>query len=375
MQSLCRWVEVFGFEAGSLRDSYFVIVYDEVSFGGMAGHEAVDDDDDADNRKWNKCHADAGAAKELSQRGPDLRADGRAGVHDERDKNIDVAFEGVGYGSVAGGNDNFEEIGANGDVCRNAQQVDETRHADVARAAAEETAEKSADECDREDCPQGDAFNAGDGKADVRRDADAMNAAGNVRGGGGVAFGGMLAFAAFARRFAVAMQANGFETLPGHETGNADQDHDKSNSDGEVDMGGALKPLDELSAGFNAGDGAQHHDAPKFHIDVAQGAMLARRDYGFANDVSEIGADDEVHGDADGIKSGSGNKTSANAEEPTQDADDEANTNQIGGSDVSARNEKVHYSSMRGRIRANKAAVSSSRRMPWQTMRASATVA
>ena len=50
----------------------------------------------ADQRQRNERQPDAGARKILRQRRADLRADGRAGVHDQRDQDVHVALQRMG---------------------------------------------------------------------------------------------------------------------------------------------------------------------------------------------------------------------------------------------------------------------------------------
>src|SRR5437879_8421907 len=100
----------------------------------------------------------------------------------------------------------------------------------------------------------------------------------------------------------MAVKTNGLEAFPGHETANAEQNDDESDSDSEVNMSSALEPLDELSARFNASNRAEYHDEAEFQVDVAEGAVFAGSDDGFADDVGEVGADDEVHVNTDGIE-------------------------------------------------------------------------
>src|SRR5882762_4178113 len=116
----------------------------------------------------------------------------------------------------------------------------------------------------------------------------------------------------------MAVKTNGFEAFPGHETGNAQQNDDESDSDGEVDMGSAFEPLDELSSHFNSSNRAKYHDKAELQIDVAEGAVFAGSDDGFADNVGEVGANDEVHGNTDGIECRSGQKAAANAEKSAQ---------------------------------------------------------
>lgn len=173
----------------------------------------------------------------------------------------------------------------------------------------------------------------------------------------------------------MAVQAHGLDAFPGHEARNAEEHDDESDSHGEVNMGGAFEPLDDLSTAFDASDRAEHHNPAEFHINVAEGAMFARCDDGFADDVSEIGSDDEVHRNADGVECWSGEKAAADAEESTKHADDEADGDQISRGYMGAGDEEVHLSSMRGLIKAKRAVVSISSAMPWQTIKVSAAAA
>src|SRR2546423_10799230 len=116
----------------------------------------------------------------------------------------------------------------------------------------------------------------------------------------------------------MAVQAEGLDAFPGHEAGNAEEHDDESDSNSEVNMGGALEPLDHLSTGFDASDRAEHHDSTEFHIDVTEGAMFARCDDGFADNMGQIGSDDKVHRNADGVEGRSGEKAAADAEESAQ---------------------------------------------------------
>src|SRR5258705_12778279 len=111
----------------------------------------------------------------------------------------------------------------------------------------------------------------------------------------------MFAAATFARRLAVAMQPNRFEAFPGHEAGNRQQDDDESDSDGEIYMSGALKPLDDLSASFNSRDRADYHDEAEFQIDVAKRPMFSSGDNRFSHDMGQVGAYDEIHWNADRV--------------------------------------------------------------------------
>ena len=158
----------------------------------------MNDDDDANDREGYEGEANARSAEELSECGPDLRADSCSGMHDERYKNIHIALKGMCDSPIPSGNDDLEEIGSDGDVGRDTKQINEAGHANVACTATQEAAEKSTDKRHKQNRPKRDSFDAGDGKADVGRDVDAVNEASNMSSSRWVAFGGMFAVAAFA---------------------------------------------------------------------------------------------------------------------------------------------------------------------------------
>src|SRR3954452_4090252 len=64
----------------------------------------------------------------------------------------------------------------------------------------------------------------------------------------------------------------------------------------------------------------------------------------FADDVSEVGADSEVPIDPDGAQRGTGNETSTNPEESTEDANNKPDNHKIDGADVRLRDREKHYS-------------------------------
>jgi len=55
---------------------------------------------------------DTRAVEVFSQRRADLRPDGTARVHDQRDHNVHIAFNGMGERAVAGRDDDFKEVGS-----------------------------------------------------------------------------------------------------------------------------------------------------------------------------------------------------------------------------------------------------------------------
>src|SRR5205085_6384020 len=109
----------------------------------VSGEECVNNDCGADQRQRHKGEPDFRSRKILGRNRADLRADRRAGVHHERDQNIDVAFHGVSKSAVTCRDYNFEQIRADREVRRNSQNINHRRHSDVTGAAAEESAEQS----------------------------------------------------------------------------------------------------------------------------------------------------------------------------------------------------------------------------------------
>lgn len=107
----------------------------------MAADHCVYDDDYANQGQGNESEANLRAGKVLRRDRADLRANGRASVHNQGDQNIDVAFHRVAKGAVAGGNDDFEKIGSNCEMRGDSKYVNHGRHPNVAGAAAEKAAE------------------------------------------------------------------------------------------------------------------------------------------------------------------------------------------------------------------------------------------
>ncbi len=68
----------------------------------VACQQCVNDNGRADQRERHEREPEFRAGKILSRNRADLRADRSAGVHDERDQDVDVAFDRVGKSPIAG---------------------------------------------------------------------------------------------------------------------------------------------------------------------------------------------------------------------------------------------------------------------------------
>src|SRR5882724_94679 len=68
----------------------------------VTGHECVNDNGGADQRQRNEGEPNFRTGEILRRNRADLRANGGPGVHNERDENVDVAFDRVAEGSIAG---------------------------------------------------------------------------------------------------------------------------------------------------------------------------------------------------------------------------------------------------------------------------------
>src|SRR5881394_4452450 len=91
----------------SLQINIFIFkTFPDYSFSRMSAQQPMNDNHRPDQWKRNKGHADARPDKKLRAGGPDLRANGSAGVHDQRNQNIHIAFERVTDRAVAG-RDNY----------------------------------------------------------------------------------------------------------------------------------------------------------------------------------------------------------------------------------------------------------------------------
>ena len=107
----------------------------------MPAHQSVDHDGRADQRERNKGQPNFWPGKVLRGNGANLRADGRARVHDQRDQDVHVAFGRMAKCSVTGRDDDLEKIGPDREVCRNSENVNHRGHPNVTGAAPEEAAE------------------------------------------------------------------------------------------------------------------------------------------------------------------------------------------------------------------------------------------
>src|SRR5882724_9090682 len=67
----------------------------------VTSHECVNNDSRADQRQRNEGEPNFRAGEILRRNRADLRADGGPGVHNERDEDVDVAFDRMAEGSVA----------------------------------------------------------------------------------------------------------------------------------------------------------------------------------------------------------------------------------------------------------------------------------
>ena len=89
----------------------------------MAGHQAVNQKHRSDQWQRDKSHPDARTAKKLRCGRADLSADGRPGVHHQRNQNVHIALERVREGSVAGRDYYLEQIRSDRDMSWDAQQI------------------------------------------------------------------------------------------------------------------------------------------------------------------------------------------------------------------------------------------------------------
>ncbi len=120
----------------------------------VPGHQSINDNGRADEWQWHKRHPNFRAGEILSGNGADLRADGRAGVHNERNQDVHVAFDCVGEGSITRRDNDLEKIGPDCEMRRDSQNVNHRRHPNVPGASAKKTAEQSADEGDQQNDPK-----------------------------------------------------------------------------------------------------------------------------------------------------------------------------------------------------------------------------
>ena len=124
-------------------------------------------------------------------------------------------------------------------------------------------------------------------------------------------------------------------------------DRDRGDADDEIDVARALEEFDQLRAHLGATDCPEGHDQTEAQIDIAQSTMTFGRDDRFADDVRQVGADDEIPIQSDRAQSRAGDEASADAEEPAEQADEEADKNEIERVDVRAGDREMHRYSER----------------------------
>src|SRR5437762_718814 len=120
----------------------------------MTGKHGVNDNGRADQRQRHKGEANLRAGEILRRYRTELRADGSAGMHHQGNQYVYVAFDRVGKGAVAGGNDDLKKISADSEMGGNSQDINHRRHPDVTGAAAKKSAAQSADERDQQNNPE-----------------------------------------------------------------------------------------------------------------------------------------------------------------------------------------------------------------------------
>ena len=171
-------------------------------------------------------------------------------------------------------------------------------------------------------------------KADVGRQAQVLNFFGNMPERGNIAFGGGLLRA-------VHLQC--FPTLPTHESRDASQQKNEARPHHGVDMRRFFQVLNQLRPAFHAPDGAQHHVAGQFHIDIAKAPVFAGGDDRFAHDMGQVRAHHEIHGQAEAEQCRPRQKTAAHSEKPSKQPDYEAGRHQPNRIDVRIGNGKIHF--------------------------------
>ena len=98
----------------------------------------------------------------------DLRADGCASVHDERNQDVHIALNCMGESSITGRDNDLKQIRAHRQVSGNPEHINHRRHPDVTSASAEKAPEHSAHERNQENHPERNRFHAGCGKSNHR---------------------------------------------------------------------------------------------------------------------------------------------------------------------------------------------------------------
>src|SRR5215831_2635941 len=95
--------------------------------------------------------------------------------------------------------------------------------------------------------------------------------------------------------FCPTMRAKRLYALPGHETGDPQENDDECEPDCHIHVRSFLQELDQARAGLHTCDCANDHDHAELEINIAKRAMLSRGDDGFPDDMRQISSYDKVH--------------------------------------------------------------------------------
>src|SRR6266700_2567346 len=100
--------------------------------------------------------------------------------------------------------------------------------------------------------------------------------------------------------------------------------------------------MNQLRATFGASDCSKCHEESQFEINIAQRAVLFRRDDRLADDVRQVRPNRVIPIHSHQAQCGTGNETSADTKEPTQNSNDKADNSQINRVDGRVGNWKKH---------------------------------
>jgi hypothetical protein len=107
----------------------------------VAAYQRVNNDGCANQWQRHESEPNFRASKILCRNGADLCANRCAGVHDQCDQNVHVAFYRVTECTVTGRDDDLKKIGPVCEMRRNSENVNHRRHPDVPGASAQKAAE------------------------------------------------------------------------------------------------------------------------------------------------------------------------------------------------------------------------------------------
>ena len=164
------------------------------------------------------------------------------------------------------------------------------------------------------------------------------------RDDGGVALHAPGPSAPAGLRAAAAPHLERLPAFPTDEEGHRHEHHDERARNHHVGFRQPFQMLDDLRAGLHTGNGADDHDQAELEVHVAQCAVLLGGDDGFAHDVRQVGADDEIHRHACGKQRRPGDETATDTKESSQDADNESHRREIERIDVDAGDGEIHAS-------------------------------